>query len=96
MSSGPETPNATLLGNLTTANDIPPVQLTLHVQGYAIVPEGDEEALKEAVYSKGPVAVSIDAAHPGFRFYSHGKYSLILLTAFILYMHTAPNVRRAQ
>ena len=41
-------------------------------QGYAFVPEGDEAALREAVYSRGPVAVSIDAAHKSFRFYSHG------------------------
>lgn len=45
------------------------------MQGYAIVPDANEEALKEAVYSRGPVAVSIDAAHPSFRFYSHGKLS---------------------
>ena len=43
------------------------------MQGYAIVPEDDEVALKEAVYSRGPLAVSIDAAHPSFRFYSHGE-----------------------
>lgn len=43
------------------------------LQGYAFVPEGDEEALKEAVYSRGPLAVSLDAGHPSFRFYSHGK-----------------------
>lgn len=43
-------------------------------KGYAFVPEGDEEALKEAVYSRGPVAVSLDASHRSFRFYSHGVY----------------------
>ena len=37
------------------------------------MPEGDEEALKEAVSSRGPLAVSLDAGHPSFRFYSHGE-----------------------
>lgn len=45
----------------------------MFLQGYAFVPEGDEEALKEAVYSRGPMAVSLDASHRSFRFYSHGK-----------------------
>ncbi len=45
------------------------------MQGYAFVPEGDEEALKEAVYSRGPVAVSLDASHRSFRFYSHGRHA---------------------
>ena len=43
------------------------------MQGYAFVPEGDEEALKEAVYSRGPLAVSLDASHRSLRFYSHGE-----------------------
>ncbi|KAL3135552.1 hypothetical protein ABBQ38_006030 [Trebouxia sp. C0009 RCD-2024] len=43
-------------------------------KGYAFVPQGDDEALKEAVYSRGPLAVSLDAGHPSFRFYSHGVY----------------------
>ena len=42
--------------------------------GYAFVPAGDDEALKEAVYSRGPLQVSIDAAAKGFRFYSSGVY----------------------
>ena len=42
------------------------------------MPEGDEEALKEAVYSRGPLAVSLDAGHPSFRFYSHGKHHSII------------------
>jgi hypothetical protein len=39
------------------------------------LPSGNETALKEAVYSRGPVAVSIDASQPTFRFYSGGVYS---------------------
>ena len=44
------------------------------VAGYAFVPAGDDEALREAVYSRGPLQVSIDAAARGFRFYSSGVY----------------------
>ena len=44
------------------------------LQGYAFVPEGDEEALMETVFSRGPLAVSLDAGHPSFRFYSHGEF----------------------
>ncbi|KAK9815144.1 hypothetical protein WJX73_008694 [Symbiochloris irregularis] len=43
-------------------------------KGFAYVPEYDDEALMEAVYSRGPVAVSLDASQPGFRFYSDGVY----------------------
>jgi hypothetical protein len=32
------------------------------MQGYKAIPAGDIDALKEAVYTKGPHAVSIDAA----------------------------------
>jgi len=42
------------------------------VKGYAFVPEGDDEALIEAVYSRGPMQVSINAAAKGFRFYFPG------------------------
>ena len=44
------------------------------VKGYAFVPAGDDEALIEAVYSRGPLQVSINAAAKGFRFYSSGVY----------------------
>ena len=57
------------------------------LQGYAFVPEGDEEALKEAVYSRGPTAVSIDASHRSFRFYSHGKHVVIVLSCGHLVEH---------
>ena len=40
-----------------------------------MVPAHDDEALMEAVYSRGPLAVTIDAAQPGFRFYSGGSSS---------------------
>lgn len=35
---------------------------------------GDAEALKLALFKNGPAAVSIDASHRSFVFYSHGVY----------------------
>lgn len=49
-------------------------QLTARVQSYTNVTSGDEEALKLALFKNGPVAVSIDASHRSFVFYSHGVY----------------------
>lgn len=46
----------------------------VQLKGYVVVPEGDKDALKEAVYSQGPLAISIDAGQPSFRFYSSGVY----------------------
>ena len=37
-----------------------------------MIPPYDDEALMEAVFSRGPLAVTVDAAQPGFRFYSGG------------------------
>ncbi|KAI5091760.1 hypothetical protein C0J45_18966, partial [Silurus meridionalis] len=48
--------------------------LTAHVKSYTNVTSGDLEALKAALYKFGPTAVSIDAAHRSFSFYSNGVY----------------------
>lgn len=48
--------------------------LTAHVKSYTNVTSGDLEALKAALYKHGPTAVSIDAAHRSFSFYSNGVY----------------------
>lgn len=48
--------------------------LTAHVKSYTNVTSGDLEALKAALYKYGPTAVSIDAAHRSFVFYSNGVY----------------------
>ncbi|XP_033950470.1 digestive cysteine proteinase 1 [Pseudochaenichthys georgianus] len=49
-------------------------QLTAQIKSYTNVIPGDAEALKLALFKKGPVAVSIDAGHRSFVFYSHGVY----------------------
>ena len=48
------------------------LSLMLAVQGYVMVPKYDDAALMEALYSRGPIAISLDASQPSFRFYSHG------------------------
>jgi cathepsin L len=43
-------------------------------KGFADIPTGDEEALKKAVATIGPVSVAIDASHESFQFYETGVY----------------------
>ncbi|KAM6958953.1 digestive cysteine proteinase 1 [Aplochiton taeniatus] len=49
-------------------------QLTARIQSYTNVTSGSGEALKLALFKNGPVAVSIDASHRSFVFYSNGVY----------------------
>nr|XP_040056088.1 cathepsin L.1 isoform X2 [Gasterosteus aculeatus aculeatus] len=42
--------------------------------GYVDVTQGDEDALKEAVATIGPVSVAIDASPPSFQLYDSGVY----------------------
>ncbi|XP_024114329.1 cathepsin S, ortholog2, tandem duplicate 1 [Oryzias melastigma] len=41
---------------------------------YKFLPEGDENALKEAIATIGPISVAIDATRPRFAFYRSGVY----------------------
>ncbi|TNM93292.1 hypothetical protein fugu_018694 [Takifugu bimaculatus] len=49
-------------------------ELVAQIQSYTNVTSGDAMALKLALFKHGPVAVSIDASHRSFVFYSHGVY----------------------
>lgn len=42
--------------------------------GYVDIPEGDENKLRAAVATIGPVAVAIDASAESFQFYREGAY----------------------
>jgi hypothetical protein len=64
--------------NATTsrAGDAAPgsVPLVGKFKGYMRLPRYNDAALMEAVYSRGPVAVSLDASQDSFTFYSAGIY----------------------
>lgn len=42
--------------------------------GFVDIPQGDEEKLKAAVATVGPVSVAIDASQESFQLYSTGVY----------------------
>ena len=54
-----------------TRQDFAPVA---QFKGFAHVKKRDELSLMYAVWRHGPVAISLDASQPSFKFYSEGVY----------------------
>merc|ERR1712002_106256 len=51
-----------------------PADVGATVAGYTDIPEGDEEALTQALATVGPISVAIDASHFSFQLYHEGVY----------------------
>jgi len=51
-----------------------PADVGATVTGYTDIPEGDEEALTQALATVGPISVAIDASHFSFQLYHEGVY----------------------
>uniref|UniRef100_A0A4W6E2G4 Cathepsin S, ortholog2, tandem duplicate 1 n=1 Tax=Lates calcarifer TaxID=8187 RepID=A0A4W6E2G4_LATCA len=52
-----------------------PLYMAANCSSYAMLPEGDEFALKAALAHVGPISIAIDASRPKFVFYRHGVYT---------------------
>jgi hypothetical protein len=46
----------------------------VRISNWYNTPQGDVQALVQAVYEHGPISIAIDASHLSFSFYSHGVY----------------------
>lgn len=58
-----------------------PSERAANCSRYSFVNEGDEEALKRAVATIGPIAVAIDATRPKFVLYHSGKDVCLFITS---------------
>ncbi|VDL79265.1 unnamed protein product, partial [Nippostrongylus brasiliensis] len=47
-------------------------------KGYFDLPEGDEEALKVALATQGPISIAIDAGHRTFQLYKKGERMVVV------------------
>ncbi|XP_008329715.1 cathepsin S-like [Cynoglossus semilaevis] len=52
-----------------------PQHRAANCSSYVLLPEGDEDALKDALVKIGPISVAIDASRSKFAFYRHGVYT---------------------
>jgi len=52
-----------------------PSRFVATISGYTDVPSGDEDQLKQACGSVGPISVAIDASHGSFQSYNGGVYN---------------------
>ncbi|RUS80967.1 hypothetical protein EGW08_011287 [Elysia chlorotica] len=50
------------------------VQNVVQISNYTILPQGDLNTLKLALFEKGPISVAIDASHKSLSFYANGIY----------------------
>ena len=48
--------------------------LVANIKSYVVIDEGDEKALKEALATRGPIAVGLDASSDTWQFYGGGIY----------------------